>query len=195
MFNLDKNYKIILASKSPRRALILKQLGLNFEIVESRAEEESFEGNCLIAEFVVKMSLKKSSEVAERIPRGIVIGADTVVSIDGDILGKPKDRNDAINMLKKLSGKTHTVYTGVCVILNPDNIKKCDFEVTKVKFRDLDENEIIYYIDSCGVMDKAGSYGIQDFAATFVERINGCYSNVVGLPITKVYLLLNSLIK
>ncbi len=195
MFNFLKNQRIILASKSPRRAKLLKQIGIEFEIVESTIEEEGFSGNVSIEDFVMKMSDKKASNVAEKIPKGIIIGADTIVSIDGEILRKPKDRNDAVKILKRLSGRTHSVYTGVSLIMNPGNIKKNDFEITEVTFRDLNENEINYYVDSGDAFDKAGAYAIQGVSGVFVKKVSGCYFNVVGLPLTKVYLLMKSLCK
>ena len=195
MFEFLKKQRIILASKSPRRADILRQLKIDFEIIDSEVAEEAFENDASIEDYVMRISDKKVMNVARKITNGIIIAADTIVTIDGQILGKPKNHDEAKNMLKKLSGRIHYVYTGISVVLNPGFIKKSDYEITKVKFRKLDEVEINYYVDSGEPMDKAGSYGIQDLPAIFVEKIDGCYFNVVGLPVTKVYLLMKSLVK
>jgi len=195
LFEFLKKQKIILASKSPRRADILKQLKIDFEIIDSGVAEEPFENDPSIEDYVMRISDKKVVNVAKKITNGIIIAADTIVTIDGQILGKPKNRDEAKNMLKRLSGRIHYVYTGVSIVMNPGFIKKSDYEMTEVKFRKLDENEINYYVDSGEPMDKAGSYGIQDLPAIFVEKIDGCYFNVVGFPITKVYLLMKSMLK
>ena len=195
MFEFLKKQRIILASKSPRRADILRQLKIDFEIIDSKVSEEAFENDRSIEDYVMSISDKKVMNVARKITNGIIIAADTIVTIDGQILGKPKNHDEAKNMLKKLSGRIHYVYTGVSIVLNPGFIKKSDYEITKVKFRKLDEVEINYYVDSGESMDKAGSYGIQDLPAIFVEKIDRCYFNVVGLPLTKVYLLMKSLLK
>ena len=195
MFEFLKKQRIILASKSPRRADILKQLKIDFEIIDSEVAEEPFENDGSIEDYVMRISDKKVMNVAKKITDGIIIAADTIVTIDGQILGKPENRDEAKNMLKRLSGRIHCVYTGVSVVLNPGFIKKSDYEMTEVKFRKLDEDEINYYVDSGEPMDKAGSYGIQDLPAIFVEKIDGCFFNVVGLPLTKVYLLMKSMLK
>ncbi len=174
---------IILASGSPRRKELMTLAGLDFEIKVADVDETLPEG---IAPFdAVKMlSLKKAKAVADEYTDKIVIGADTVVAFDGKILGKPTDKNDAFEMLRMLSGQTHKVYTGVAIICN-DTI--CNFyEETDVEFYPLTDDEIISYINTGEPMDKAGAYGIQGKGCVLVKRINGDYSNVVGLPIARL---------
>lgn len=174
---------IILASGSPRRKELMTLAGLDFEIKVADVDETLPEG---IAPFdAVKMlSLKKAKAVADEYTDKIVIGADTVVAFDGKILGKPTDKNDAFEMLRMLSGQPHKVYTGVAIICN-DTI--CNFyEETDVEFYPLTDDEIISYINTGEPMDKAGAYGIQGKGCVLVKRINGDYSNVVGLPIARL---------
>ncbi len=179
--------KIILASRSPRRQTLLRQIGLDFIVIESGIDEN--QDIIKPIDHVTILSQKKASTVAARIDDGFVIGADTIVVLDKDILGKPKDEKDAFSMLSVLSGRTHEVYTGFTIHDSPSNIFITDYEVTKVTFRSLSSTEISEYVKSGSPMDKAGSYGIQDdYGAVFVERIDGCFYNVVGFPLTKFYL-------
>jgi len=137
---------------------------------------------------VKRLSLEKMEMAKKIIKKGIIITADTIVVLDNQIIGKPKDKRDAEIILKKLSGKTHKVYTGFSVFNSVNRKMITEYEKTFVKFRELNKKEIRDYILSGNPMDKAGAYGIQDdFGAVFVEKINGCYYNVVGLPLTKVY--------
>ncbi|MBQ3221006.1 MAG: septum formation protein Maf [Clostridia bacterium] len=171
----------ILASASPRRKELLGEVIEKFEIVPAQGEEYAEEGLppnrlvCALAE-------QKASEVASLpLAKGkAVLGADTVVALEGEVLGKPKDEADAARMLKMLSGRAHEVYTGVCVIF-PDGTKRVEADCTKVYFLPLDEAKISAYIATGSPMDKAGAYGIQD--GGLVERIEGSFSNVVGLPV------------
>jgi len=180
--------RIILASSSPRRKILLKQLGIDFEVYESGIDED-LDGIESPIEHVKKLSLLKAEEVAESIDNAFIIGADTIVVLDGKILGKPKDKSEAIMMLNMLSGRTHNVYTGFTILDKPSNKFITDYEITKVTFRKLLSNEIDEYVDSGSPMDKAGAYGIQDdFGAVFIEKIDGCFYNVVGFPLTKFYL-------
>jgi septum formation protein len=177
---------IILASRSPRRIHLLHQIGLSFTVQESGVDEHISDG-IAPEEVVRRLSLEKASRVAERLHDGIVIGADTIVVLDGKILGKPSSKGEAISMLSKLGGKTHTVFTGFAMI---DVAKKSyvDYEKTEVTFRRLSIEEIECYVESGSPMDKAGAYGIQDdYGAVFVERINGCFYTVVGFPLSKFY--------
>ncbi len=119
-------------------------------------------------------------------PSSLVLGADTVVAIDEELLGKPSDRGDAARMLRRLSGRTHRVITGICLVRPPDRVEATDQETTLVTFRALDEEEIGSYIESGEPLDKAGAYAIQGLASKFVMRIEGCYFNVVGLPVPLV---------
>lgn len=180
--------KLILASQSPRRKELLEKLGLDFEVVVSKAEEDLQEDDpVLLAE---KLALKKARLVAGQQPEGLVIGADTVVALGGTILGKPKSKEEARKMLQLLSGKTHRVITGVALVEAPQGRARVDHEITQVSFRPLEPEEIEAYLQTGEPLDKAGAYGIQGLGGLLVERIEGCYSNVVGLPLTKLYLML-----
>ena len=184
---LNSNIKIFLASKSPRRRKLLKQLGLKFKSFSVDLHEEILDGEHPV-QTVKRLALHKSQKAVKKVDSGIVITADTIVVLDSEIIGKPKNENDAFKILSKLSGRTHTVYTGF-VIHNIDTNKKIiDYEKTKVTFRKLSATEIKDYINTGSPMDKAGAYGIQDdFGAVFVKKIDGCYYNVVGLPLAKLY--------
>lgn len=174
--------KIVLASSSPRRKELLQTAGINFEI-DVEGIDEVPQGDTP-EEKVCSIAAQKCRPVAVRRPNDCVIGADTVVSVDGDILGKPHDREDAENMLRRLSGREHTVYTGVCISAHG---KETVFsEATKVKFFELTDKEIADYVLSGEPMDKAGAYGIQGLGCTLVEGIGGDYFNVVGLPVARV---------
>ena len=177
----------ILASQSPRRKILLKQIGLKFRVIPSHVSEV-LSPNQSPRDNAKRIAIDKASEVASRLRRGVVIGADTIVVLDHHILGKPTSKDDAKRMLKLLSGREHSVYTGFALIDVESKKHMEGVEETKVRFRMLDDKEIVSYIDSGSPMDKAGSYGIQDdFGAVFVEKINGCYYNVVGLPLAKFY--------
>jgi len=137
---------------------------------------------------VKRIAIDKASEVAARLQKGIVIGADTIVVLDHHVLGKPTSKDDAKRMLKLLSGREHSVYTGFALIDVESKKHVAGVEETKVRFRKLEEHEIIAYVNSGSPMDKAGSYGIQDdFGAVFVEKVNGCFYNVVGFPLARFY--------
>ena len=178
---------IILASRSPRRIHLLHQIGLSFTVQESGVDEHISDG-IAPEEVVRRLSLEKASRVAERLHDGIVIGADTIVVLDGKILGKPSSKGEAISMLSKLGGKTHTVFTGFAMIDVVSKKSYVDYEKTEVTFRRLSIEEIECYVESGSPMDKAGAYGIQDdYGAVFVERINGCFYTVVGFPLSKFY--------
>jgi nucleoside triphosphate pyrophosphatase len=178
---------IILASRSPRRSNLLRQIGLDF-IVEGSNIEEIIDENLSPAENVSRLALQKASQVAKKFKKGIVIGADTIVVIGKKILGKPASSENAREMLRLLSDKTHSVFTGFALLDAESQKKYIDFERTDVTFRNLDEEEIRDYVESGSPMDKAGAYGIQDdFGAVFVEKVNGCFYTVVGFPLTKFY--------
>ncbi len=179
---------IYLASKSPRRKKLLKQLNLKFHIISVEIDEKR-KRNELPADMVKRLTLLKLIPAKKFIKEGIIITADTIVVLGNEILGKPKNKKVAKQMLKKLSGNTHTVYTGFAVYNSVTDKIIIDYEKTKVTFRKLKSDEIENYIESGSPMDKAGAYGIQDdFGAVFVKKINGDYYNVVGLPIAKLYL-------
>ena len=180
------SHKIVLASASPRRSELLSRVGIEFEVIPSNIPEEPLHGETP-SEHVMRLAFQKASEVAGMAGEGRwVIGSDTVVIIDGEILGKPEDRADAMSMLKKLSGREHKVVTGYS-ILNISSGKEVKRAVeTAVKFKDLADNEIEGYVDSGEPMDKAGAYAIQGLGSFMVEGIVGSYSNVVGLPVCQI---------
>ena len=180
--------RLILASASPRRREILENISLDFEIIADESEEIMIEGEKPY-DTVKRLAMQKAKNIAAGIESGentIVIGADTVVSIDGKILGKPNDEIEAKDMLLTLSGRINTVYTGLAVIETQSGKEVSDFVSTGVKFRNLSEKEIENYIRSGEPMDKAGAYGIQKIGGLFVESINGDYFNVVGLPLCRL---------
>lgn len=179
--------RIILASGSPRRKELLEMLGLKFDIMVDNTPEEK--GDCSEPETVVcRLAGFKCDNVAKQIhgEECIIIAADTVVAIDNEILGKPSNEEDACAMLCKLGGNLHFVYTGVCIKDLCTKKEVCFCEKTKVFFKNLDIQEIKDYINTGEPMDKAGSYGIQNLGALFVEKIEGDYFNVVGLPLCKL---------
>lgn len=178
----------VLASKSTRRVALLNQLGLNFVSIDSNIKEK--EGPDLKPLDVIKYNaLHKSRKVAFEFENRIVIGADTVVVLEKKMIGKPKNQKQAAEFLKKLSGKTHYVYTGFNIIDTKTGKERFDYERTSVTFRKLSKEEIEYYVNNFKPLDKAGAYGIQDdFGCLFIDKINGDYYNVVGLPLKKLYL-------
>lgn len=182
--------KIILASASPRRRELLTQIGLTFEIKVSDVEEKVT--TTVPAEVVQELSRQKAEAVLATCEAGeeslVVIGADTIVACDGQILGKPKDEEDAVRMLRKLSGRSHQVYTGVTFAYKGKKREIYSFyEATTVHFATMTEAEIQTYLATKDPMDKAGSYGIQGFCARYITGIEGDYNNVVGLPVCRVY--------
>jgi septum formation protein len=178
---------IYLASRSPRRKKLLQQINLTFKTFSVKCEEDIEKGETPL-NAVKRLSKKKLLIARTKIRDGIIITADTVVAVNGKIIGKPVDGKDAERILRQLSGKTHTVYTGFSIYNSRNNKTITGYEKTLVTFRKLEQNEIRKYIANGSPMDKAGAYGIQDdYGAVFVERINGCYNNVVGLPLTKFY--------
>jgi septum formation protein len=184
--------KIILASGSPRRKQILEQVGLNFTVEVSDYEEKPIPGISPF-EFVEKLSLEKAKAVAKNHKDAIIIGADTTVVIDNQILGKPKTKEEAKEMLRKLSGNTHLVFTGFTVIDIRNNKIITKHVITKIKFKNLSDEEIAGYVETGEPMDKAGAYGVQDRGALFVEHIEGDYSNITGLPIVNIFEILKTL--
>ena len=178
---------IILASGSPRRKELLTQIGIPFKIVKAEGEEVI---NTTVPEEAVKeLSRQKAREVATRTDGDVVIGADTVVAADHQILGKPKDAEDAVRMIRMLQGRSHQVLTGVTVILRDGARKKeiCFAETTHVHVYPMTEEQIRDYVASGEPMDKAGAYGIQGLFAAYVSGIEGDYNNVVGLPVGRLY--------
>lgn len=182
---------IILASGSPRRRELLTQIGLTFDVRISSCEETITKN--IPSAIVIELSDLKASDIASQLSDSekddcYVIGADTIVAIENHILGKPVDSNDAYTMLEILSDACHQVYTGVTLIYFKNGIqyKKSFYEKTNVYFYPLTPDKIHAYISTGDCMDKAGAYGIQGYAASFVKKIDGCYNNVVGLPVARL---------
>lgn len=175
--------KIILASASPRRRELLATAGFEFEIKVSQADESVPEGTAPACAAAM-VARKKALAVSADNPDACVLGADTIVVLGGEIMGKPADRADAVRMLTGLSGKTHTVITGVCLAYKGESVSFA--QETRVKFYSLSPAEIEAYVESSEPMDKAGAYGIQGRGCTLVEGIEGDYFNVVGLPVARV---------
>ncbi len=183
---------IVLASSSPRRRELLVMLGVeNLKIIPALGEEV-FSKDMLPTDIVSELSLAKASEVSAHCPdTDVIIAADTIVVLDGRIMGKPADKTGAFQMLSALSGNTHDVYTGVTVIRG--EAINTEFERTSVHFRDLSEREILSYIETNEPMDKAGAYGVQGIGSLFVESIEGDFFNVMGLPLCRLSKMLEKL--
>lgn len=182
--------EIILGSASPRRGLLLKQIGLKFRVIPSEINEDISVTDNDPESFVRVLSRKKAVEVASRInTESLVIGADTIVVKKNRILGKPQNRQEAYKMLKMLQGSWHEVITGLTLIDPADYKSITDCEKTNVRLRQMDDDFINAYIDTGESMDKAGSYGVQGIGALLVERIEGCYYNVVGLPLARLNIM------
>lgn len=181
-----KKYKLILASKSPRRQFLLKELGLDFE-VRTKEVDESFPETLKAQEIPLYLCQKKADAFDEELnDNTIVITADTIVWVEGQVLNKPENYEDAVRMLQLLSGKMHEVYTGVC--LKSKHKSKSFCALTKVYFKELSRQEIDYYITNYNPYDKAGSYGAQEWIGYIaVEKIEGSYFNVMGLPVRELY--------
>lgn len=176
---------IILASASPRRKEILENTNVKFRTIKSEIDEVVLE-NELPCQVAMRLAFEKSMDVATNYKSSLIIGADTIVVLGDEVLGKPKDEEDAINMLKRLSNKEHQVITGISLINLDENKKIIDYVVSNVKFKDLTEEDIKDYIKTKESLDKAGAYGIQGYGALLVEKIEGDYFNIVGLPISKI---------
>ncbi|MDY4575412.1 MAG: Maf family protein [Intestinibacter sp.] len=177
--------EIILASASPRRKEILQNTKLKFEIQKSEIEEAVFEEESPES-MVVRLAYEKAFDVAQKNREKLVIGADTIVVLGDEVLGKPKDEEEAFDMIQKLSNKTHRVITGISLINLKKGIVVNDYQVSYVTFKDLSEDSIKDYINTKESLDKAGGYGIQGYGALLVEGIQGDYFNIVGLPISKL---------
>ena len=179
--------KMILASRSPRRKELLHRLNYPFDIIFPNVDESILETNSKPKPYCICLAEMKANDISQHYPHALVIGADTIVVLEDKILNKPNDRVHAENMLEALSGKTHQVYTGICLQSIENNIQHTFTEITMVTFRKLDKEDILHYIAFYPPYDKAGSYGIQDWSAIFVENIQGCYDNVVGFPLSRFY--------
>jgi septum formation protein len=178
--------KLILASASPQRKNLLKQIGLRFEVVESESSEFDILHSNLPPEIRVrKVALSKAENVAKKVKKGLIVGADTVVVYKGKIFGKPKDKIEAKKMLQQLSGTTHKVLTGVALVDAESGRSAVELVSTEVVMKSLLEEEIEFYIATGEPMGKAGAVCIQGKGAQFISKVNGCYYNVIGLPISK----------
>lgn len=181
------SYRIILGSQSPRRQFLLSELGIRFEVKVNSDQEENYPDNLKKEEIPVFLSKLKSEHLSGYIDDNtILITADTIVWLDDKVLGKPKDADDALSILKSLSGYKHTVYTGVCIkSINKEKVFSAE---TDVYFRELSDEEILFYIEKYKPYDKAGAYGAQEWIGYIgIEHIEGSYFNVMGLPVQKLY--------
>lgn len=181
--------KVILASGSPRRINILKELGVDFVVRKVNIDEEIFESPNYTVIYNAQKKVEEASK--EMMPGDIVIGFDTIVYLNRKIIGKPGNREEAFKILSELSGNTHKVFTGIAIKYNMNLIS--DFDVSSVTFKKLMDTEILEYINSGEPFDKAGAYGVQGKAISFIEKIEGSYTNVVGLPVEKMRNLLGEL--
>lgn len=187
--------KIILASASPRRKELLTQIGLEFEVIPSQAEEIITKTEP--GDVVEELSLQKAADVAAGVENGIIIGSDTIVWHDGHVMGKPHSREEARRMLREIQGDTHSVFTGVTVIVKEENRElevhtfSCE---TKVHVYPMSEEETEQYLNTGEPMDKAGAYGIQGAFAAWVQAIEGDYNSVVGLPVSALWQVLKKLV-
>jgi len=185
--------RLILASGSPRRAEILQSAGIPFIVVSSAVDETPIPGESAL-ELVKRLALAKAElATARAVGPAIVIAADTVVTLDNTIFGKPRTTDDARQMLEKLAGRTHSVITGVALIRLPDVEKREFQEITHVHFGSLDHEEVTRYLASGEPFDKAGAYAIQGRAGRYISRVEGCYYNVVGLPLARLFTALGDL--
>ena len=187
---MEQIERIVLASASPRRAELLRAAGIDFEVQPANVDETFVEGE-LPGEYVSRLAEAKARLVYERDVRRIVLAADTAVLVGEHILGKPEDDADAARMLRMLSGRSHQVLTAVAVF-HPGQIVDTRIDITTVEFASLSESDIGWYVSSGEPMDKAGAYAVQGLASRFVTRIDGSYSNVVGLPVALVYQMLTT---
>ena len=183
---MNNSYKIILASQSPRRAEILRMLGVSFKVESSNIHEEINQKNKQ-NEIPINLSKAKAEKISHKYPNKIIIGADTVVVFNKKIFGKPKDRDESKKMLKALSGNSHKVITGVTIMNEKLGIVKTFSEITEVFVQKIPTKQIEFYVNNYNTLDKAGSYGIQEWFSVWIKKINGCYYNVMGLPVSKLY--------
>ena len=181
--------RLILASASPRRAELLRAAGIEVDVHPADIDESARPNEHADA-YVCRVALDKARAISDRMPGRLVLGADTAVVIDDEILGKPRDAADASRMLRLLAGRAHRVMTGVALVGSPvQGGVETDLAITTVEFGPISEAEITWYVASGEPVDKAGAYAIQGLASRFVTRIDGSYSNVVGLPVSLVYVM------
>ena len=183
---MDNNFKIILASQSPRRAEIMRMLGVNFKVESSNIYEE-MKQNIDQNKIAINISKAKAEKISQKYPNNIIIGADTIVVCNEKIFGKPKDKNESRKMLRALSGNCHEVITGVTIMNERFGVLKTFSETTKVFVHEIPTKQIEFYVNNYNTLDKAGSYGIQEWFSVWIKKINGCYYNVIGLPVSKLH--------
>lgn len=184
---MESRKQLVLASGSPRRVALLRQIGLNPHVVPSSIEEV-VDTRISPSDNATELALRKAVEVGARFNVAYVVGADTIVVLDGRMIGKPADGEEAFRMLTLLSGRTHTVVTGFAIVDRPSDRHVTAVEATSVTFRELPADEIREYVSTGAPLDKAGAYGIQDdYGAVFATRIEGCFYNVVGFPLSRFY--------
>ena len=180
--------KLILASKSPRRSELLRVVGWTFEAVPADIDETRHPGETAV-DYVKRLAIEKAEAVAARLATGLILAADTTVVVDDHVLGQPADDEDARRMLKLLNGRWHEVLTGVALLRAGEGEPVSDYERTRVKFSEMSDEEIDWYVATGEPRGKAGAYGIQGCAAILIEEIQGDYFNIVGLPLRLVYQL------
>ncbi|MGE5405566.1 MAG: Maf family protein [Candidatus Saccharibacteria bacterium] len=184
--------RLVLASGSPRRRQLLESLGLNFDIIPPPAEEITQNWNTP-QDYAEQLSQYKARQIAEKVTDAVVLAADTIVVKNHEIMGKPQNPQEAQDMLQALSGAPHTVVTGICIIDVSSGCELLDSESTTVYFKKLSDEKISRYIETGEPFDKAGAYGIQGHGALLVEKVEGCFYNVVGLPMAKLESMLETL--
>jgi septum formation protein len=184
--------ELVLASSSPRRRYLLRLVGIRHTVMPPSVREEDH-GDEVPERHVLRLSRLKAESVLDRVTSGLVLGADTDVVLDGEILGKPGDAGEARDTLGRLSGRLHQVLTGITLVDASSGRQAQGFERTLVRIRTMTDREISAYVDTDEPMDKAGSYGIQGYGAAIVERVEGCYFNVVGLPLVRLLHLVREL--
>ena len=183
---MKNNYKIILASQSPRRAEILRMIGVNFKVESSNIYEDinqKIEQN----EIAINISKAKAEKISQKYPNITIIGADTIVVFNEKIFGKPKNKSESRKMLKALSGNCHKVITGVTIMNEELGFLQTFSETTKVFVQKIPTKQIEFYVNNYNTLDKAGSYGIQEWFSVWIKKINGCYYNIMGLPVSKLH--------
>ena len=183
---MDNNYNIILASQSPRRAEILRMIGVNFKVEPSNIYEQinqKIDQN----KIAINISKAKAEKISHKYPNITIIGADTIVVFNEKVFGKPKNKSESRKMLKALSGNCHKVITGVTIMNEELGVLKTFSETTKVFVQKIPIKQIELYVNNYNTLDKAGSYGIQEWFSVWIKKINGCYYNVMGLPISKLH--------
>ena len=191
---MKKNRNIILASNSPRRSDLLRMIGFKFDIIPSNVnEKEKIE---LFGKYFAEYwSREKAISVSHNNLDRLIVGADTIVIAKGKILGKPRNKEESIKMLKMLSGSVHHVITGVTILCKQKQIIKTFSETTKVSVLKIPDEKLTFYINNFNTLDKAGSYGIQDWFSVWIKKIDGCYYNVMGLPLSKFYFYYSKIMK